>query len=605
MTSCANRGIGPQGGPKDSIPPVLVRSIPENGALNYSGKKIDLYFDEYLQLDNIAENVLISPAQREQPDIKLVGKHISVVFKDTLRDSTTYTIDFGRAICDFREKNPIEEFTFAFSTGDQIDSLEAYGRLINAEDLNPVLGALVGLHAEMTDTTLQTQQFSRITKTDSLGLFAMRNIRAGSYHIFAVADLNRDYMVTPGEPMAFLDSMITPYSYTDERLDTVYAFRYDSVWTDSITYTIDTVQFIDTVYAYIDTYMEPGNLLLWLSADQRERRYFQRCLRDERHRVKLVFSHPQDSLPALSADWIDSTTIISRSDARDTIYIWLTDSMVRMQDSLFLTMRYMKTDSLLELVEQTDTVYAVYREPKMSEKNRAALRKKEAERPLSFKANGGTSFGANDTLAFRFATPVLQVTDTMLRLYAKRDTVYTPMPFTLLPDDSTHLVYRVYFDYQPGRQYELRMDSAAFVDIYGHATNKQKVQMQIRSLEEYTTLRIKSPDTGERLVLQLLDEQDKVLRTIPQTAEGVQLRYLEPKIYYLRLFIDENGDGKWTGGNWEKRRHPEPVYYFPKRLNLRANWDFEEHFDYRAVPQLQSKPDALYRTVTGTKEKKK
>ena len=142
LASCANRGIGPQGGPKDSIPPVPVKFEPELGVLEFKGKKIEVTFDEYLQLDNVAQNLLMSPPQQTPPDVKVRGKRLIVQFQDTLRDSTTYTIDFGSAVCDFREKVPLHGYTFYFATGDEIDTLEYRGQVYDAYTMNPAEGVI-------------------------------------------------------------------------------------------------------------------------------------------------------------------------------------------------------------------------------------------------------------------------------------------------------------------------------------------------------------------------------------------------------------------------------------------------------------------------------
>ena len=135
LSACANMGQGPQGGPKDTIPPMVVKELPMNGSLNVTSKKLEITFNEYIQLADIQNNVLISPPQQNAPEIKAVGKKLTVVFQEDLIDSTTYTIDFGAAICDYNEKVPLEGYVMAFSTGDQIDSLGISGRVYNAANL--------------------------------------------------------------------------------------------------------------------------------------------------------------------------------------------------------------------------------------------------------------------------------------------------------------------------------------------------------------------------------------------------------------------------------------------------------------------------------------
>ncbi|MBR1922295.1 MAG: Ig-like domain-containing protein [Paludibacteraceae bacterium] len=209
MTSCANRGSGPQGGPVDSIPPRIVASVPEDGTTNFTGQEIQLRFNEYVRLDKPTEQVLISPPQQAQPIIKAVGKKVSVTFSDTLLPNTTYTIYFGDAIQDNNEKNALSGHTLSFSTGAQIDSLTLSGDVIFAETLLPAVGAIVGIHdATAEDSVIYKKPFVHITRTDSLGHFTISHVASGQYRVYALSDSNRTYTYEVGEPVAFADSVI-------------------------------------------------------------------------------------------------------------------------------------------------------------------------------------------------------------------------------------------------------------------------------------------------------------------------------------------------------------------------------------------------------------
>ena len=190
-SACANRGTGPQGGPRDTIPPALVKETPLNGTLHFDAKRIEVQFDEYIQLADIQKNVMISPPQLNPPEVKAIGKTLSVVFNEELLDSTTYTIDFGAAICDYNEKTPLESYVYSFSTGDFIDTLAVSGRVYNAANLNPVPEVLVGIHNNHSDTALNTMPFARITRSDAEGYFTIHNIREGAYRLYALNDSPR------------------------------------------------------------------------------------------------------------------------------------------------------------------------------------------------------------------------------------------------------------------------------------------------------------------------------------------------------------------------------------------------------------------------------
>lgn len=614
LTGCANRGIGPQGGPKDTIPPVVVKETPANGSNHFKDKKIEILFNEYLQLDNVQANLLVSPPQQVPPDVKAQGKKVVITMQEDLIDSTTYTLDFGNAICDYTEKNPIRSYQYAFTTGDRIDSLEVYGQVINAEDLNPISGVLVGLHANLSDSAFSTLPFTRIARTDSLGGFGVRNLRGGQYRLYALQDLSRDYRYQPGEGLAFADSLVVPEYQVEIVRDTIWR---DTLLVDNQTLDTITMGIVDSVRIVENTYVGPSDLLLWFFRENKVRHYFQRVYREEQHTIRLVFGAPQDSLPvvralppsamdSLASDsaWIDPMqyALLQANPTRDTLVYWLTDSLAIGQDSIFLEMTYLKSDSAYNLVPQTDTISAIYRAPRLTAKAKEAIDKKNRERMLELRSNAKSGFEVYDTLRILSPVPIDSVWTDSIGLYEKVDTVYKSVPFTLQPTDSVPLGYLVVARLEQGKSYELRLDSGAVRDVYGVANKAKKFTLQLKTAEDYSTLLIKIPTYDPAIRLQLLDEKDKPVRELPASPEGTKFEYLTPKAYYLRLYFDLDGNGKWTTGDWATKRQPEPVFYFPAKLTLRANWDFEEIFDYLARPQLDSKPRELIKDAAATKK---
>ncbi len=617
IAGCANRGIGPQGGPKDEKPPQVVKESPENGTLNYNGKRVDIVFNEYIQLDDVSKNVLISPPQQHPPEVKAVGKKIMLVFEEPLQDSTTYTIDFGNAIGDFHEKNVLKGYTLSFSTCDVIDSLEVNGYIVNAEDLNPVSGVIIGIHANLDDTAFSTVPFTRVGKTDQNGHFYVKNIREADYRIYGLGDVSRDFIYQPGEGLAFTEDIIHPYCHTELEGDTVWRDTIDIVANDSLGFDTIATRVVDTIRYATYTYYEPNDVILWYFNEDKTRHYFQRCFREKAHFFRLQFAAPQDSLPVVRAlrpsevdstksdsawvDWMDYA-LLQHSSGNDTIIYWLTDSLVIKQDTLYMEMTYMKSDSLYNLVAQTDTVLAVYRAPRVSEKAKALMEKNKKPPVLAIQSNASAGFDVYKDLILSMPTPVKEWVSDSLHLFHKIDTVYKPLRFSLEPVDSAYLQFRVVFPWKPEQQYELRIDSAAFFDVYGVTNKAGKHQLQLKSLDEYSTLTVKLSTYDDRARLQLLDKSEKIIKELPASRAGTKFEYISPNTYYLRLYIDENKDGKWTTGDWATHRQPEPVYYFPSKLQLRANWEFEEDFDFLAVPQIDSKPQELLQDVANKKK---
>lgn len=584
FASCANRGIGPQGGPKDTIPPQPLKSEPLNGSVNFQGDRIEVTFNEYLQLDNISANLLMSPPQQTPPEVKARGKKLQIHFVDSLRDSTTYTLDFGAAVCDFTEKNPLRGYSFAFSTGDIIDTLEVHGRLFNAENLNPVSGALVGIHSNLDDSAFTTMPFLRIARTDSLGRWRIGNMREGTYRLYALDDVSRDYRFTISEGLAFADELISPEIPDTARPDSLH-------------------------------HEDP---LLFFFHEQRQRLYLQRTLREEQHIVRLLFSSSPDSLPTVRAlrpseldstrsdsAWIDPMAymLMQPSKRGDTITYWMTDSLAITQDSIFLEARYRRTDSVYQYEWYTDTLRAVWRAPFMTNKAREAQERKRKNRRLELRSNAKQSFELYDTLALSSPTPMDSIRPDSMHLYEKIDSVYKAVPFTLVQSDSVAMDVRLAAPLQAGKDYELRVDSGAVTDIYGVANFAYTFKLRLKTPEDYSTLRVKIQPMDSRLRIQVLNSKDLVVRELSATDDGAFFRYLKPDTYYLRCYMDLNGDGQWTTGSWDEKRQPEPVWYYPEKIQTKSNWDFEVEWDYTAVEQTAAKPQVLIKASANAKKR--
>ena len=609
LVSCANPGSGPQGGPRDTIPPVVVKESPLSGTLHFAAKRIEVQFDEYIQLADIQKNVLISPPQQQPPEVKAIGKTLSVVFAEPLKDSTTYTIDFGAAICDYNEKTPLYDYVYAFSTGDVIDSMAISGWIYDAETLDPISGVLVGIHSNHADSALSTIPFSRVTRSDEEGGFTIYNMRAGAYRLFALDDISRDYLYQPGEALACADSLVIPYMEQHEVLDTIWR---DTLGIDPATKDTLFTRQVDSVVSEMRNFFLPDTLVLWYFKEDKQRHYFKGVYREEPHAFTLIFSAAQDTMPviralspaqcdtvpdslAMDSSWVDwePYSLLQVNATNDTITYWLTDSLAIGQDSIYLEMTYLVSDSLYNLVPQTDTVLAVYRRPRMSEKAWESQQRKKRERKLEIKSNASSKFEIYDTIRLISPFPLDSVKAEHIHLSHKVDTIFQPMTFTLLTSDSLLQMVRLVAQMEPAESYRLIIDSAALYDIYGKCNDSTGYTLKLKSLEDYSSLMVKMTHFDARARIQVLNEKDVVVRELSAKEEGTKFEYLTPTTYYLRLYIDLNGDGKWTTGDWLSKRQPEPVYYYPSKLKLRANWDFEENFDHLAVPQVESKPQAL------------
>ena len=589
FASCANRGIGPQGGPKDSIPPVPLHSDPEMGAVNFTGKQIEVTFDEYIELNNVMANLMMSPPQVTPPEVKARGKRLIVKFQDTLRENTTYTIDFGDAVCDFRERVPLHGFSFCFATGPEIDTLVYSGRVYDASNMDPVEGIIAGIHSSMADSAFERDPFLRVSKTDKDGYFHIRNLHEGTYRLYALEDISNDYRLTLSEALAFrvepieVKPEIVPIDTMPQ--DTLIA---DSLLTDSL---------------HTDKARPKKPLTsLFLFSEKQQRLYLQRSLRPERHRIQFLFSASPDSLPQVRPLTDSLHYTVQYTAKGDTMTMWLLDSASIKQDSLFIETRYRETDSLNRLEWSLDTIRVIWREPKMTPKAKEEQDRKNRNRRLELKTNARQEFEIYDTLWISCSTPLQTIEQDSIHLYERIDTLLKPMSFSLLQRDSFPMKIAFLAKFEPSGHYELVVDSGAMHDIYGITHIRGTYNLKLKSLADYSTLRVKLKPSIAKMRIQLLSAKDEVLRELPAKEEGALFEHLKPDTYYLRCYEDQNEDGQWTTGSWEKKRQPEPIYYFPEKVQTKSNWDFEEEFDYTAVERTESKPKEL---INASPKKKK
>lgn len=598
--ACASTGM-PDGGPYDETPPKFVRATPEPNATNNKRKKISIEFDEYIKLDKASEKVIISPPQNETPEVKVSGHRVLVEFFDTLRENTTYTIDFGDAIVDNNEDNPLGNFAYAFSTGEHIDTMEVSGTVLSADNLEPVKGIQVGLHKNLEDSAFVKLPFDRISRTDSRGHFTIRGVAPGKYRIYALMDGNQNYLFdSKTEAVAFLDSLVVP--------DMRPAMRQDTVWNE-----LDTLAY-DTIYEVHYTRFLPDNLILRSFKEENPMQYLVKSEREQLNRFSLYFSAKADTLPTIKGlDFDEKDAFIIESNPRnDTIRYWIKDTVMCERDTLTFQMDYLATDTLGQLVPKTDTLRMVN---KIDKKRRMALaeealkkeekeRKKRAKKGDTLKVepkffamsvDAPSSLDLNRNIVLKFEEPVEHIDTAAIHMAVKVDSLWEDIPFILMGDSVVPRQYQILADWQPGQEYQLKIDSLGIKGIYGLYTNKVENQLKVKTLEDYGTLYLNIVGAGPHAIVQLLNSSDGVVRQQPVTDKNTcDFYFLQPSTkYYIRLFNDDNNNGVWDTGNYEEKRQPEEVYYFPKVWEMKANFEFEETWDIHAVPLDKQKLDEI------------
>ncbi len=599
LFACANIG-NPNGGPYDEDPPKFVGSKPVMNQLNFEGKKIEVIFDEYISIENPSENVIITPPQKQSPFIQAVGKKATVELRDSMIKNTTYTIDFTSSITDNNEKNALDNFSFAFSTGDVLDTLQISGVLINAEDLEPVQKMIVGIHNNLSDTAFTGSSFLRTSKTDERGRFVIRNITPGDYRLFALEDKNRNYAYDKNndEALAFYDSIIVPVC---ER-----AMVPDTVWRDSVT--------VDTVLMVEKTLFYPNDLMLWFFKDSVAPR--QRMLRPERPQdyiFTLKFNAPMDTFPVpvpLNFEPYDSLWYITqRGEDPESFSInyWILDSMIYKIDTLSVELTYWKNnDSIPELMElQTDTLSLVNRDAAQKKKKASAKKpvkvrpskdsaadslsgeEKAPVIPLQVNVTPSGTLNPYDIISVRFNEPVTNVYKECFVLEMGVDTLWEPVDFELSEDPLLAMTYNIIRPFKYEERYRLTIDSAMLCGVYGHCNNSMTVGMTVKGEKDYGHLIVAVQglpvygDSGRVIpaFMELLNSSGApVAKTVVENGVAT-FRDMNPEKYYARIILDRNGNGMWDAGSYEKKLQPEQVFYFMLQFEIRQNWKIEEMWD--------------------------
>ena len=612
VAACARMG-NPDGGWYDETPPRVVGASPTEKATGVKTRKLHIRFNEFIKIENATENVVVSPPQLETPDIKAGGKSIDIELKDSLKANTTYTVDFSDAITDNNEGNPLGNYTYSFSTGEHIDTMEVSGWVLAAENLEPVKGILVGLYANLADSAFRTQPMLRVAKTDGRGHFVIRGIAPGKYRVYALQDVDGDYHLTQkGEEMAFNREIIVPSSKPDVRQDTL--------WRDSLR--------IDSISRVSYTHFLPDNIMLRAFTHVQTDRFFTKAERTLPECFSLVFTAGSNELPqlrGLNFNNAERAFIAMPTAKKDTITYWIKDSALINQDTLRMQMQYWSTDTTGQLRMKQDTIEVLAKTPyakRLKEKQKKAEEWKKAQdkaqkkgepfetimRPeaLKVEVKVNNSIAPDENVRIELPTPLLSLDSTKVHLYSKRDTLWYEARYRIrvreggdsLAPVGTNLLHKRWLELQaewkPGVEYSFELDSLALTDIYGTTSGKIKQGFKVREDKEFATLAVSlTALTDSNVVVQLLNGQDAVVKQARALAGTANFYYLQPATYYLRLFVDRNGNGRWDTGDFYRGEEPETVYYFPEEIECKANWDATRTWNPTAKPLNEQKPGKI------------
>jgi len=569
LYSCANRGY-PVGGPKDEDPPVIVKEDPVNGGLNFDKKKLNIYFNEYVQLKEVSSKFIISPPQKKQPKVKLRGKRVLVEFADTLRENTTYSLDFGTSIVDNNEGIPMGHYRYYFSTGDHIDTLRVGGNVYDSYTSKPVENAYVMLYdATIADSVPLKDVPMYVARTDTAGYFSITNIKQHKYKLMAIEDGNKNSIFdSPTERVAFSDSIVFPTVYDLTRRDT-------------------SSQDSTAIVSY--TAFGPENLKLHMFQEKERIQYLVNSERKERGCIDFDFSIPRTDSLKVDLFGIDNEMdvfVVERNQTNDTLKYWIKDTMVYNRDTLRAELRYLKTDTLGMLVETRDTVDFDFEDEEFIVEDSKKDKKKEKKIDfLKMDFNLSSSVNPNSVLKFNVDQPVLEDLSDKINLYKfENDTVKVKQDIKIHRDSLKIRNYTIDYKWQPGVKYSLEADSASIHSVSGKFNDKIENKLSVKEVEEYGTVILSLKNGKYPMILKLLKVGGKEyseVREIYPTKDGEYvIKYVNPGKYSFMAVSDANGNKKWDTGYYIKHIQPEKVIYINKEVEIRENWDFELEWDF-------------------------
>jgi hypothetical protein len=609
LAACANP-VAPTGGPRDTDPPIILRSDPENGSVNFDAGEIRLTFDEFVQVRGLSQQFLSSPPFQKVPQTRLRGKTLSIQLDEELRDNTTYTLFFGNAIADFNEGNSIPNYRFIFSTGPVLDSMELKGRVINAKTMDPEKEVFVMLYDDYRDSIPLLERPYYISRTNDKGDFTFTNLRNMPYKIFALRDVNANLIYDqPNEEIAFMSELVHPVAPAKPRktdtspaIDTLmpegtHIHENDTIIfqtednghdhehfelvnedgeeldiTDPETQMVnDTIELISDSIAMLrdsialEEQFKALTLFLFTEVDSVQRLERSEYLHPSR--LRFVFRFPVQELvinpiPPFDEAW----KLPEMSSKSDTLIYWLLDIE---RDSLFLEVSAskMKTDTLKLSLTDMHT----YRKEKKSDTTHTWLDIK-----TNFPRSG--SFDIHEPVKLSFSEPIDSINAE--RIVLLEDSVRIEPEIKFLDELQRSLI--INHAWKDTTSYDLLIPDSVFIGIYGNYNDTLQKQFRTRMLSDYGNLKLKIDHSFEegQLIVELLDDKGKTLKRkiTGLEKEVIDFPFLIPGKYKVQLTHDQNANGKWDTGFYLEGIQPEKVYMFGKELELRANWDLEETF---------------------------
>jgi hypothetical protein len=575
---CAQQG-SPSGGPRDETPPRVLECDPPNYSTRFNNDRIEITFDEFVVLENVNQELIVSPPMEEDPEVKLKKKTIVIQIEDTLKANTTYTFHFGRAIKDLHEGNELLNYEYVFSTGDVLDSMSVRGTLRLAEDLSftedPVV---IMLYTLLRDSVPLTERPLYVGRSGDSGVFSVNNLKPDEYKLFALKDGNNNLLFDlPTEEIAFLDSSLTVNAEFSRKLLEASGML-DVPREDSL------IQPSDSLAAEADTLVDQGPELnalyvdLYLFSEETEVQYLTDNTREDRRRIELVFAEPLTD----SFSYHFLTPVNNRpgslveyfSSRRDSLILWFADSTDYKKDTLIMALKYMAKDTADLDILKRDTLRFIFRERRESGRRQDKKAEPAEKLQISTLRNNGT-MDLNRDPSFTLNLPLKAIHDSLISLFRLEDSLETETSFGSYVDTAS--LYRGWIraNWVPATRYRLLLLPGAFTSIYPLQHDTIDLRFTTRDTEYYGQIILNLEGTVDPVLIQLISK-DKVVQEQAVSSSGTYLfPFLAPQEYRIKFIHDRNGNGVWDTGDYLQHLQPEAVEFLPGSVTVRSNWDHD------------------------------
>lgn len=514
LCSCASI-VSPTGGPKDISAPVCTKQIPAANTTRFSEKKIAFVFDEFVVLNDITNQFIMSPPMEKNPEIKVVGKRVEVEFKEPLLSNTTYTLNFGNAIADNNEANQLQGLTYTFSTGDYIDSLQLHGTVKDAFTLLPDKNIAVGLYETKDDSTIFKTKPAYLVRPDSAGNFKFNYLRPASYELIAFEDVNKNLKIESNEKVGFYSTKINLSYNTKDSSTTQYSLLASPQPTILKPQVITAKEKSKGKYEIV---VSGSNCKLFVE--------------ETRASKKATF------IQQVSGKLCDTLTLYTDINFIDSVILPITiDTLV---DTAIIDCRSKQYDNF-KLTSQENSINYDFSKP----------------------------------LQVSFTNPVTEIRSQLFHL--KEDSIEIK-DFTITNDSTNPLQFHVNNKWKEDKNYTLTLSKGAVKDLFGQECDSTTIQLKTAPSTAFGNLTINvTAKAGNPLIVQLLDNQNSIVKeqNISKT-QNITYTNLTPGHYFIKVIEDTNKNSRWDGANYAKKQQAERVFITSQSTEVRANWDLTD-----------------------------